>query len=230
MASAQQQTKNNLSRELVETWSKVLFDGRSLKVPVEDLAEWSLPHYLWAAVIHAASLDSEREEWQTPAWDFGRFAKAHPKLILLNENEALQEIKKSIGSQFWTEHFGMDVADAEMAFDDIWVECRAIPGYDPLRLAIHEAKRKSGQEDENAPAGYMLFVDMARSLQRLVAERAFLLPCHKLAPLLGCTPMTISRYRNKALRDGFLEVVKEHSYRSTGGRSEATEFRFRQGR
>jgi hypothetical protein len=37
--------------------------------------------------------------------------------------------------------------------------------------------------------------------------------------------MTISRYRKKAVQDGHLEIVKQHSYRA-GGRNEATEFRF----
>ena len=52
-----------------------------------------------------------------------------------------------------------------------------------------------------------------------------MLPCHKLAPLLSCQAMTISRYRKKAIRDGYLKIVKNHSYCSTG-KGEATEFKF----
>jgi hypothetical protein len=146
--------------------------------------------------------DSERD-WQTPAWDFGRFAKAHPLLIDLDENDALAEIRRTIGSRFWEHHFHMDRADAEMAFDQVWA-------------------RESGQD---APAGYTTFLAVARSLQRQSRDSAFMLPCHKLSLMLACLPMTISRYRKKAIRDGRLKVVKNHTYRSAG-RGEATEFVF----
>jgi hypothetical protein len=63
---------------------------------------------------------------------------------------------------------------------------------------------------------------------RQVPASSFLLPCHKLAPVLACRPMTISRYRKKAIRDGYLKVVKTHSYRSDG-KGEATEFQFLDG-
>jgi hypothetical protein len=43
--------------------------------------------------------------------------------------------------------------------------------------------------------------------------------------MLACQPMTISRYRKKAIRDGHLKIVKSHSYRSAG-KGEATEFQF----
>ena len=119
----------------------------------------------------------------------------------------------------------MDTADAEMAFDGAWVECRAVPGYDPLTIAILEAKQSPAVADDNVPAGYATFLKIARSLQRQLPNSSFLLPCHKLAPLLACQAMTISRYRKKAIRDGYLKIVKHHSYCSTG-KGEATEFQF----
>src|SRR6202034_1908467 len=74
-----------LTHEDVFAWRCELFDGRSLRVPVEELHQWPLSRYLWAAVVQTGYLDGLREEkkrsWQTPAWDFGRFAKAHPLLI-----------------------------------------------------------------------------------------------------------------------------------------------------
>jgi hypothetical protein len=214
----------------VTAWRQELFDERALRIPVEELSNWPLYNYLWAAILQAEYLDKDRgsieENWQTPAWDFGRFAKAHPELINLDENQALKRIKSTISSKVWSDHLQMSSVDAEMAFDHVWVDCRAIPGYDPLRIAILEARRNSKADDPNAPAGYTMFVDIARSLQRLVGGGAhFLLPCHKLAPLLNCQPMTVSRYRRKAIRDGYLKVVKDHSYRSAN-KGEATEFLF----
>jgi hypothetical protein len=52
-----------------------------------------------------------------------------------------------------------------------------------------------------------------------------MLPCHKLALALECLPITISRYRRKAIGQRYLRVVKEHKYRSAG-KGEATEFVF----
>jgi hypothetical protein len=227
MASRDQQNTKKLTYEEVEAWRTKLFEERSLLVPVEQLTEWSLIHYLWAAVLQAVHLDKNRDEsdqnWQTPAWDFGRFAKAHPELVNLSEGKALDAIKRTIGSSFWKDHFHMDTADAEMAFDNIWAECRAIPGYDPLTIAILEAKSLPIKEDPSVPAGYAVFLNIARSLSKLQAGAPFMLPCHTLAPRLNCQPMTISRYRQKAIRDGHLRIVKGHSFRSSG-KGEATEF------
>jgi hypothetical protein len=221
--------KSKFTYQQVTAWRKQLFDNRSLRITVEELGHWPLGPYLWAAVLQAAHLDDLRvktdDQWQTPAWDFGRFAKAHPHLFHLDENRALIEIKRVIGRGFWTDHLDMDTADAEMAFDSVWVECRAVPGYDPLTVAVLEAKRSAPATDPTVPAGYTVFLNIARSLQQQLPASSFMLPCHKLAPMLACQPMTISRYRKKAIRDGHLKIVKTHSYRSAG-KGEATEFQF----
>jgi hypothetical protein len=222
--------RSTLTLEQVTAWREELFDNRSLRIAVEKLSEWSLGPYLWAAVLQAAHLDHLRQQapaqhWQTPAWDFGRFAKAHPLLFKLDENRALAKIKTTIGGQFWKDHLHMHIADAEMAFDGAWVECRAVPGYDPLTIAILEAKQSSAVGDNNVPAGYTTFLKVAQSLQRQLPNSSFMLPCHKLAPLLACQAMTVSRYRKKAIRDGHLKIVKNHSYCPTG-KGEATEFQF----
>jgi hypothetical protein len=220
--------EKKLTLEKVTAWKEELFEGRTLRVPVDDLRKWPLSHYLWAAVLQAKALhelrDADEQNWQTPAWDFGRFAKAHPDLLERDENEALRMVKSTIGSKFWEQHLDMDTADAEMAFDSIWVQCRAVPGYDPVTIAILEARKAAGDEN-GGPAGYAAFLKVARSLKTQLKDTPFMLPCHKLAPLLGCKPMTISRYRQKAIRDGHLKIVKEHSYRSTA-KGEATEFVF----
>jgi hypothetical protein len=227
--ASEAQEKTSFTYEQVSAWREQLFDKRSLRISVEDLSKWPLGHYLLAAVFQAAYLDTFRKqtehEWQTPAWDFGRFAKAHPLLIHLNENRALIEIKKVLGQNFWTDHLHMETADAEMAFDTVWVECRSVPGYDRLTIAFLEAKEAPLMADPNLPAGYTVFLKIARSLQRQLPASSFMLPFHKLAPILQCKPMTISRYRKKAIRDGHLKIVKNHTYRSAG-KGDATEFQF----
>jgi hypothetical protein len=218
-----------LTYEQVNTWQGELFNGRSLRASVGELNKWPLRDYLWAAVLQAALLDGCKKEnergWQTPAWDFGRFAKAHPLLIDLDENDALAEIKKTIGSRLWENQLHMDRADAEMAFHRIWAECRAVPGYDPLTTAVLAAKEYACPPGQDAPAGYTTFLAVARYLYYQSPDSAFMLPCHKLSRMLACQPMTISRYRKKAIRDGRLKVVKNHIYRSAG-RGKATEFVF----
>ena len=217
------------TREEIAEWQAALFEDRSLRVPVDELKKWPISDYLKAAAFQAQQLhlarDANDQNWQTPAWDFGRFAKAHPDLFELDENDALRLVKKTLGGKFWQAVLHMDVADAEMAFDDIWVSCRAVPGYDPVTVAIMEARKATNEND--GPAGYKTFVQVARSLSHQLNGSPFMLPVHKLAPLLNCLPMTISRYRQKAIRDGHLQIVKEHTYRSTT-KGEATEFVFLQ--
>jgi hypothetical protein len=222
--------KNNiLTVEQVTAWRKQLFDGSSLLLPVQRLNDWPLNHYLWAAVFQAQYLfdspESTKENWHTRAWDFGRFAKSHPALFNLDTDHALHMVKRTIGGKFWKEYFDMDLADAEMAFDHVWTTCRTVPGYDPLVIAVLRAKQTLKMDDGGQPAGYTTFLDVARSLKHQQGDTPFMLPCHKLAPELECTPITISRYRQRAIREGYLKVVKDHKYRSSG-KGEATEFMF----
>ncbi len=83
MASADHH-KSTFTYEQVTAWREQLFDHRSLRIAVEELSKWPLGPYLWAAVLQAAHLNDLRakteHQWQTPAWDFGRFAKSHPLL------------------------------------------------------------------------------------------------------------------------------------------------------
>lgn len=203
-----------------------LFDHRNLHVPIEFLQKVELQPYLWAAVFQAAVIHQSQEmDWKTPAWDFGRFAKTHPDLFDMDSGSALQRVKETIGAGFWSEHLGMEPVDAEMAFDAIWNSCKSIPGRDHLTAAISKAKVEVLGSAPDSPAGYELFVAIARWLQELATDNSFQLPVHTLAARLECLPMTISRYRQKAIRDGLLRIVKPHSYRS-GGSNRATEFRF----
>jgi hypothetical protein len=117
MASGSKE-RSTFTLDQVTVWREDLFDNRSLRISVEKLSEWPLGHYLWAAVLQAAHLDRVRQQapqqhWQTPAWDLGRFAKAHPLLFKLDENRALAKIKNSIGGQFWKDYLHMDTADAD---------------------------------------------------------------------------------------------------------------------
>lgn len=206
-----------------------LFDERRLRVPASTLADCTVDLYLSACVLQAQYLHTLRSpaehDWQTTAWDFGRLAKAHPALISLGSGAALAAIRRIFGNNFWQPFLDMSTADAEMAFDHVWNECSTIPGYDPLTVAHLKARACQGPADPLQPHGYDTFLATVRFLQQDAGDAPILLPCHKLAHLLRCRPMTVSRYRTKALREGHLQIIKEHRFRPNG-KGEATEFRY----
>lgn len=209
----------------IESWRQKLFDYRTLRVSADYLQKVSLDFYLWVAVHQAAAIhearDNSKRSWQSPAWDFGRFAKAHRELSGLDSGSALRKVKDAIGAGFWRDHLNMEPVDAEAAFEDIWTGCTSIPGHDPVMGAIAKAREKM----DAGSTEFDLFLAVARHLQRLAGDKPIMLPVHLLAQRLGCLPMTISRFRKKAIRDGQVQVVKEHSY-CAGGRGEATKFRY----
>jgi hypothetical protein len=207
-----------------------LFDERQLGVPASRLNDTPLDLYLGACILQARHLQTlrspEEEDWQSTAWDFGRFAKAHPALISLDSGSALARVRRVLGGNSWERLLGMSTADAEMAFDHVWNDCWSIPGHDPLTVALLKAREHPAPRDPQQPHGYDEFLATVQFLQEDAGDGGtILLPCHKLAGLLNCLPMTVSRYRTKALREGYLEVVKEHRFRPNG-KGEATEFRY----
>ncbi len=221
-------TTAQLTIAAVRDFQALLFKDTRLLVAVEDLSNWPLPEYLWAAVFQARALHQGREShddgaWKTPAWDFARFAKAHPQLLRLRSGVVLSRIYKVLGRQFWINYLEMELDDAEMAFVDCWQRSHTIPGYDALTVALMEADRSPipTNESESGPLGYRRFLAVARSLQRQNGSSPILLPCVRLGDLLNCKPMTISRYRAKAIHDGLLVVSKVHERNRT-----ATEFFF----
>jgi hypothetical protein len=206
-----------------------LFDERRLRVPASELEDITLDLYLGACILQATHLHTLRspaqQDWQSTAWDFGRFAKAHPRLISLDSGLALAMVRRVLGTHFWQRLLDMSTVDAEMAFDHVWNECWCIPGYDPLTVAVLKAGERPDPADPQQPYGYDTFLATIRFLQEDAGNAPILLPCHKLANLLHCLPMTVSRYRSKALREGYLQVLKEHRFRPNS-QGEATEFRY----
>lgn len=89
-----------------------------------------------------------------------------------------------MGHDFGEKHLEEDAADAEMAFDHAWRECRSIPGYDILSLALREADSVAAEVDFKGPESYGRFIRVARTLSRLRGGETINLPCHRLAELL----------------------------------------------
>jgi hypothetical protein len=129
------------------------------------------------------------------------------------------------GPDRWKEKFGMCAADAVRAFLDGWERVRYPKGWDPLNLAIARARRRPFSVEGAVVPGYAEFVNIAFQLQYAMGDQPILLPTRLLAEKLGVAPMTISRYRNRALDQDWLKVVRHHKH-NPAGRGCATQFRF----
>ena len=186
--------------------------------------------------------------WLTPVWEFTRMLKGHPDLQDVCAQDALAAVEevfdywaktanKSYPEQpnppwtveaVWEHEFHtaayecIYVEDFRMELLSNWDQVRYIPGWTPLENALSKADEfPLGVGKDELTSGYERFVSLAGWLQVTMGDRAILLPCHKLAEVLGVQPMTISRYRRAAIAQGFLRQVKPHKVRAR-----ATEFRF----
>jgi hypothetical protein len=117
--------------------------------------------------------------------------------------------------------------DARIEFLSNWEKVRFPAGCSPLDAAMEQAKARPLTPPTEWTAGYGLFISLAGHLQAIQGDRPILLPCRKLGQkkYLGCAAITVSRYRDQAVRDGLLAVTREHSF-IRGKVCEATEFRF----
>jgi hypothetical protein len=107
---------------------------------------------------------------------------------------------------------------------------RYLPGQGPLENAIDEARvlplDLAAEVMERRSDYYPVFVALAGHLQVIMGARPILLPVEKVGPLLGVKPMTVSRYRECAIEDGYLREVTPAVFRAKGKRGRATEFVF----
>jgi hypothetical protein len=170
-------------------------------------------------------------EWQSPMWEFARLAKAHPSIGMLSGSEAADVIEKHMkgwprpgeSESIWEDLFP-DAGGAEDVLSDFmhsWDRVRFLPGTDPLGNALRKAEACPLQPPIRRGEGFARFISLAGWLQ-VFPDGPIMLPVEKLGKLLGVEPRTISRYRQWAVEDGLLQLVKPHD--RPNGR--ATEFRF----
>lgn len=132
----------------------------------------------------------------------------------------------------WTEVFDWVGSDEDACVDFLtcWDAVRFVPGYGCLTAALDLAKKAATAYPLDLPkrrsSGYPLFIWLSACLQQLRGDVPILLPCHKLDKLLECSPQTVAQYRKWAVQDGFLSILKEHTYSVKLRCGEATEFRF----
>jgi hypothetical protein len=179
------------------------------------------------------------EEWKVLFY-FVRLVKAHPSMTGKSGKQAFREVSAAMEcwdrddqdeqNDDWRHWLGVDGYDAETVFMDAWDKVRYLPGRDALTNAMERAYqrplRPTGELKDNRPEVYSLFISLAGWLQVIVGDQPIKLPVREVGELLSLNPMTVSRLRRLAVKDGFLKQVKPHRFAGKRGTGEATSFRF----
>ena len=161
--------------------------------------------------------------------------RGHPSLTDLSAREALDTICRAserftvTGGDPWTDYLGFSDVD-QIEFLTTWDKIKYPAGVDFLEMAVARAKTHplvpESVGTRRIPE-YEEFISIAGHLQVFVGLKSnILLPCEKLAEILGVDASTVSRYRQLVVMDGYLEEVVPYRWVSSGN-TKATEFRFR---
>jgi hypothetical protein len=183
-----------------------------------------------AQYLHGAWQDNENAYQEpgpgrpfSPMFTFVRRAKAHPDLVPLAGLDAAELVERCLASlghsdDPWRTWFPKS-DDAKSEFVDTWGRIKWPRA--ELETAQLAAAKLPLRPRDCYSRGYGSFVSLAGHLQQNV-RGSILLPCRKIAAILGCEPITVSRYRRLATQDGLLQ-------RTTRGirvQRKADEFRF----
>jgi hypothetical protein len=145
--------------------------------------------------------------YRSPMWEFVRRAKAHAELERLDAYDAAALAESCM--ETWNEAKGDDdlwqtyfpaSEDAKAEFIHTWERVKWPRA--TLDQALPEAAALPLNPKRCCSPKYGKFVSLAGHLQRAV-DGPILLPCAKIAALLVCEPMTITRYRNLAQSEVF---------------------------
>jgi hypothetical protein len=193
---------------------------------IEEIVDYALEEH---HMDGGRDTSSPYETYHTQLWTLTRVVKSH-----FTEKADADAVFWELIEPEIERRGGWEILDVWLDVEEIyfefvcnWDAVRYKIGETPLGNALEKAEahplrpRRSTRYPEFL-ARYSRFVSVAGWLQVAMGNRPILLPVAKLAVMLGVKPMTITRYRQTAERDGYLRVVKEHSY----SKSRATEFFF----
>jgi hypothetical protein len=182
-------------------------------------------------------LEKGSASWHTPLFHFARFIKAHPVVAELSSDEAAERVEEVLRGweefpstkNLWNSYFPEAESGEEPRLDFMvsFMKVLHVPFTDITANALRLAEETPLKPPNERGPLYQRFISLAGWLQVLMKEKVIILPTHKLGVLLHCNPRTVSRLRTLAASDGLLELVKEHQFRSAGGKNEASEFRFK---
>jgi len=163
--------------------------------------------------------------FRSPLFVFVRLAKAYPSLGELEALAAAEVIEQYLiawdadgNGDPWQAYFPQS-DDPRCEFIDTWDKVKR--PHAEVDRAVLAAKHLPLKLKRAHSAKYCEFVSIAGHLQRKI-NGPILLPCRKFSEILGCEPMSVSRYRALAIKDGFLRLER----RGQKVRREADEFHF----
>jgi hypothetical protein len=195
---------------------------------VSSTSFWSLP--LPAFVAEALERSGANgEDWQA-LFAFVRLVRSY-----FNEGVKAEDVFDKVAPIIhklgdWQEYFAEATDDDEAftLFVSTWGKVRYRADETPLTNAVAKAKAYplgTLRSQKRRVAKYDAFVSVAGWLQVSMGDRPIMLPCRAVAEALKTTPKMISIWRQWAIEDEFLIVVKAHRF-NPGGKSDATQFRF----
>ncbi len=159
-------------------------------------------------------------------WTFTRCAKGHSSLAGLDAESAANRVEEALGG--WHKHFP-GVPDCRFEFIECWARI-ASPIRNPANYSymVNALRLADSQPLEvKAPTeGYRRFLSYSYHLQRMKGDASIFLPLGRTATILfgQDTPAgrkMISRYRQRALQDGWLRQTANYTPRKL-----ACEYRF----
>jgi hypothetical protein len=182
------------------------------------------------------------KRFRSVLFDFVRKVMAWPTMCHLTAKEALRWIHQwfKVSGHGWRDFSGLqsnEREESDMLFLRTWADVKFPEGDDPLTLAYKRAIEQPVTllKEHCLTDGYERFVGLIFHLHRFnenyptlqrAEEGCMVLPCRKLADVIGLSHETIACYRKFAVDHGFLEQKKPHKFSPLKRKSEATEFRF----
>ncbi|NJL26890.1 MAG: hypothetical protein HC897_02905 [Thermoanaerobaculia bacterium] len=213
-------------------------NGRAMQPPAganePATPEMPLSEYIQFAAAKNQEALEYAEGWQGGAFTFTRYMKSHPDLAGHSSQEVGDLLDGILAKMFpqaddpWVELLGDtdsqgNACDPFEHFAHSWDAIRYPLGEAPLEQAIRLADEHPvvlpGHRSRRWEP-YRRFIAICRWLQFACDGENFFLPVRKFGEILDVPIMTISNYRKRAERDGYLVLVKEHEGRK------ATEYRF----
>jgi hypothetical protein len=224
MVNRKKRSNRNIEREEIETNMEATataeFDGKTLSG--QQVIDFAIGE-------HTQQLEPDLDvPYRTPLWNFTRAVKscfndtANPDDVFFD----LVDVEVERRGGWGILDIGMRPTDIYVEFVSNWEYIRFRIGEEPLTkaqaLAIENPLRPPKCERDPRAAEYGVFISLAGWLQFLMGDLPIMLPCEKVALLMGVGTTTVDRYRKWATQDGYLRVIAKHSW----ARHRATKFLF----
>ena len=174
--------------------------------------ESALCDFVSWACITSRKIGSEAKRWQSSTFHFVRLCRGRTEFEAMTPAEFFKAVP-------WhsTDFNEDEISTAVIEFGKV----KTAAGQDPLISALWLAEELPVMESGRFSnmKSFHLFLSLAYHLQRLQGDNPVYFPCHRVAALLGVTPMIISQYRQTAKIFGYLKEIAPHN------KKKATRFR-----